>query len=380
MSAKKELFLYELRTTRWFLLIGMIWALLVILAQYICMIGFFPAMSGPDEMWMVEQMESGALFGMSLYRTLGFSMLLAPAVLGLMACFQFRDFQSKRKREYMMALPFTQKEKFMMRAGVGYGIVSLVSLVMGTGVMIVRLSFEHDIVKRNMLRPDYAAALSGDTPWHTLRTVFLVWAMLLAVYSVYVLAESVVHVSVLATIMGLGVMAAPAVLYFVVVYNNLSTVTLAGIGVELYEHLSGKFVYCGILGGSALGGFITDNYGANARYPGNWIAIFVLLIAIFLICTALAYLAVRRMDPARMGMVVSQRLARNVLSLGISVCAATCVWGFLFEMTSYHYFDSGLSNAARAEVWGHIALYLALWAASVFGLYLLCRKLLKITH
>ena len=123
MSAKKELFLYELRTTRWFLLIGMIWALLVILAQYICMIGFFPAMSGPDEMWMVEQMESGALFGVSLYRTLGPSMLLAPAVLGLMACFQFRDFQSKRKREYMMALPFTQKEKFMMRAGVGYGIV-----------------------------------------------------------------------------------------------------------------------------------------------------------------------------------------------------------------------------------------------------------------
>lgn len=96
------------------------------------------------------------------------------------------------QEEYFRSLPFTQSSRFAMRMGVGYMIITAVSVMFGLGALLIRQAHIEDVYMGDLLSPYYRQLLGNETIWHMLRSLLVFWLCLLVIYTVCVMAHTIV--------------------------------------------------------------------------------------------------------------------------------------------------------------------------------------------
>lgn len=149
-------------------------------------------------------------FGFSLTNYLEFFTLPAILFLGGMTVYQCSDYHKRTKREFMASLPYTQQERFLAKLVAGVGTITVYCLAFGIGVFGLRAYYYEWMMRSYLVFPEYKLILANDTWVHTLRTLLLLWLIMLAAYGIYLLLHSVVTNGIAASLMGVGVMLSPA--------------------------------------------------------------------------------------------------------------------------------------------------------------------------
>lgn len=103
MSRKKAVFLYEGKRMRWFALAGIIAGVLFTILMKHEFKGAFEDGS--------FYLGGGINYGFC--KMLGSASILIVGCIAVMSIFQFSDWHKKSTQEYLLSLPFTQKERFL---------------------------------------------------------------------------------------------------------------------------------------------------------------------------------------------------------------------------------------------------------------------------
>lgn len=127
MSRKKAVFLYESKRMRWFALAGIIAG------------GLFTILMMHEFKGAFEDgsfyLGGGINFGFC--KMLGSASILIVGCIAVMSIFQFSDWHKKSTQEYLLSLPFTQKERFLAKALCGYGTILLSGITVLLGMIYV---------------------------------------------------------------------------------------------------------------------------------------------------------------------------------------------------------------------------------------------------
>jgi hypothetical protein len=362
MHKMRALIQYEMRTMKWFLLAGVIsgiffaYVLSTLVGQESLL-----SYSTQTTWWSTPPFIAEPLFGETLRLSLQRGAILAIPALLIMSVLQFRDIHRKREQEYFHSLPFTKREQFVVKSAIGYGILTVTALVATAGVLIVRNGCMAELQKKAAVTPYYKVVLANDTIWHTLRSMCILWLVLLVVYSIMMLAHALVSKGVLAGLIGAGITAAPLWLWYVfyeIMYDGLD------IDMSWWWKIKNYF---GVLLGMGYGEtryYASDFFGnietgTFISYDNFWILALICIVTAG-ICFAFAYFVTGRNDLAKDGMIVQKHTARIFLGGGIGVCFASGIAMFLC-----YWFN----NEFILETFVIICLVLAL------AIYLLCQKL-----
>lgn len=361
MNRKKALIMHEMRTMRWFLLVGILGAMIFCLSLQ----------------WEGDSMafgflnwngERGSLFSETLLNRMYDIHFLVWSAFVLFTVLQFRDYHGRKTGEYMSSLPFTNRERFVVKALLGYAVIFVSWLVMAVGTIFVWKSVAAELRKASLLYPFYKELLANETIWHTLRTLCVFGLELLAAYSLFLLLHSMISNSGVASLFTLGVMAAPVELCYVVndIYYMM-TGKEAGYNVWGWEHLARIFV------GESLADFTNQdtewhhgayNWYVYVIYWDMWKVILVLLL-ILAVCTIVTWRMSKGYDPARGSCLVPHRGARLFLSLGIGVCVGTAIAQF---------FPSTMRSAPPDRVIVYFAMQIVCSGILSFVTYRLLRR------
>ena len=144
MHKYKTLFGYEFRRMWWALILGGLMALVGVL--YLGMqVSMRVSNCVPDFSTSItagitygSTYSGGSLFSDSLVETINVGLYLAFVLFPVLTAVMFRDGHSRRQEEYFRSLPFTQNSRFAMRMGVGYMIITAVSVLFGLGALLIR--------------------------------------------------------------------------------------------------------------------------------------------------------------------------------------------------------------------------------------------------
>ena len=151
MHKYKTLFGYEFRRMWWALILGGLMALVGVLYLGMqvsmrganCVPDF--SMSITDGITYGNTYAAGSLFSDSLVETINAGLYLAVVVFPVLTAVMFRDGHSRSQEEYFRSLPFTQSSRFAMRMGVGYMIITAVSVMFGLGALLIRQAHIEDV-------------------------------------------------------------------------------------------------------------------------------------------------------------------------------------------------------------------------------------------
>ncbi len=374
MNRKKALFYHEWKMMRWFLLAGLACCLgVVFLLSWQCNNHLVSLVD------VVVMGDNGEGFGSILINELSdFSPLAILAVL-VMAVFQFSDFHKKNRREYILSLPFTQRESFAVKFIMGCSVLTIICAVFAVGVFALRGVYYEAYIKPYLLIPAWKLIAANDTWMHTLRAVLTLWLLMLAVYAVAAAVHSLVTEGVTAVLICIGALAAPVSLFFMIdsyIQNPP----------DLFSSYPGLFQgVCGLLG---------DGYGSTYEYTGitpgdmNWGAyadvshiddygsvniVLSILAVVFFASSLLAFFVNGRRDAAKSGKLIPDRWARALISGGmafffsfpVSLLLLTVIWLIM-----------GLSQDLIDQVF----LRLFVQAASAVPLYVLWQKIFRINR
>lgn len=371
MNRKRALFWYEIGNLKWFLLGGLLLGAILLLG----ISGELHALTQSSAMARSRGFGWETFtFGQTFLQALEVATPIAIVLLGVMAAFQFSDYHNRNKREFIVSLPFTQQERFLMKVLVGFGVITIVWLVFGAGILALRAVYNPQIIRSYLLYPEYKIIMANDTFLHTLRTLMLLWLIVLAAYAVYMLVQSVVIHGVAGMLVGIGTMGAPAFLLLMILAY---TETLAGTDTGtafmrwLHHHdtcyrlsilFTGQSYYqdrfllsADYYEESALvGPFVLVSYG----YMTKLLIALALILVLILVIT---WLINAKQDGAGFGRIVPLKPVRLILSAGTAVCfGAGITWIFI--------------NVLEVETWFWTFLLLAAVCA---GLFILFNKLLK---
>lgn len=371
MNRKRALFWYEIGNLKWFLLGGLLLGgilLLGISSELHVLIRSGAMAKSRGYGWEMST------FGQVFLQALTVATPIAIVLLGVMAAYQFSDYHNRNKREFIVSLPFTQQERFRMKVLVGFGVITTVWLVFGAGILALRAVYDPQIIRSHLLYPEYKIIMANDTWLHTLRTLMLLWLIVLTAYAVYMLVQSVVIHGMAGMLVGIGTMAAPA---FLLLMIQLYTGTLAGPDAawtfEKWLHHHDTFYrLCLLFTGES---YYQDRFLLSADYyeKSDMVSSFVLvsygymtklLIALALILVlilVLTWFINAKQDGARFGRIVPLKPVRMLLSAGMAVCfGAGLTWIFIMVL--------------EVETW---FLTFLLLAAVCAGLFILFNKLWK---
>ncbi len=245
----------------------------------------------------------------------------------IMVFLQFSDLHHKRTEEYMCSLPFTRRQRFFVKIFIGYAVILMVWLVMTAGTILIRQSVITGMQKLNVLYSFSRELFANETVWHTLRTLGVFGMELLAAYSIFVLMHLVVKSSLAATVFSLGTMAFPWVLGHAVQrwHYLLSGKTL---GTGFWSQMAGIFT------GDSMAAFddgvscfinAGEGYGFTYVVYGNMWTVFILLLAVILVCAFFIWRCSAGEDLAACGRLVPDRRARLVLTAGMGFCFGVAV-------------------------------------------------------
>lgn len=330
MNRKKALYQYEFGNMKWFLCGGVgcvIVAVLLLNTIYTSEISLMNEI--PIFLGTASFMKNVLLF-MERFT------VMAILAIALMTAYQFSDYHKRNQREYIISLPYTQRERFAAKTLVGAGILTAACLILGIGICILRVLYYKEYAKRYLISPEYEMHLANDTWYHLIRTLLLFWIIALVVYAVFVLIHSVVSGEILASIMGIGIIAAPAYLVFMLFFgSNVYDLQHMEKMREMMAHLTrsilgGSYYYeMGVMDESVNVDFAFSSYVDYG--PVN--LVLLVLVLTFVACVVLAYIVNMKQDGAKMGCVIPSKVARGIISAGIAVCfsfpiAELFVWCF----------------------------------------------------
>ena len=373
MNRKRVLFWYEMGNLKWFLLGGLLLSgvLLGALGSALGDLSESAAMTRS----MGWAFGHAPTFGQTLLQMLEFATPAAIVLLSVMGAYQFSDYHKRNKREFIVSLPFTQQERFLMKGITGFGVITVVWLVFGTGIFALRAVYYPQIIRNYLLYPEYKIIMANDTWLHTFRTLMLVWLIMLAAYAVYMLICSVVIHGVAGILVSIGTMAAPAwLLLQILAYTEAIGGTDAGDAfVKWLNHHDTFYRLCLIFTGQKsyyqnefllssdsyaegdmVGSFALVSYGYMTK-------LFIALPLILLLLLAITWCINTKQDGARFGRLVPFKPARIILDAGIAVCFGSGITWILIMI-----FEVG-------------SLYLTLFLLAVVfaGLFMLTDKILK---
>lgn len=326
MNRKKALYQYEFAAMKWFLVAGLscaFFALLILNAEY--------RLGIPDaygEMNLVFSDRNYISFSKILMDRLSFLVPAALAALAFMTIFQFSDYHNRNQREYIVSLPFTQRERFAAKYIVGAGILTVVAAVFGAGVFVLRSMYFELMIKYNLVYPEYPVIYGNDTWFHTLRSLLLLWLMLLAAYSVFNLIHSVVTKGIMASLISLGIIVTPVYLLYMsvfYVYSFLEEFSIFSSYADKHTWMYTTKQICAAFIGS---GFYKMEFNTHADCAINYIdygntgAVLLVLLLVSIGFTAGAYIINGRQDGAKFGMIIPIRWIRMVIGAGAAFCIA----------------------------------------------------------
>lgn len=373
MNRKMALLRYEIGNAKWFLVAGiLLTGLLLLSINSVLYEMVFP------EAWTngIRNFSgtSTAAFGSTLLQALQYTTYPAIILLGYMAAVQFSDYHRRNKREYILSLPYTQQERFIAKFVTGFSMITVICLLFGIGVFCLRAYYYPRIIRNYLIYPVYKIMMANDTWQHTLRTVILLWLIMLAAYAVYMLVHTVVLQGNLATLVGLGVMAAPVWLkYQALAYESIfMNPEKTGMLENWFAHHSTtNRLFSLFMGGGYYEKFFDVSWLDYATYDvqdvislvsyGSMVKLFAAVVLIILICLALAWFFNNRQDGAKFGSLVPCRLVRIVLSAGIALCFGLGInWILIFVLPMEE-----------------LAPVLVILAILVAALYVITNKILK---
>lgn len=362
VNKKKALFRHEMRTMIWFLLAGILMAVTVsymlynMISECFSFDGSLIAFVEGTKITFTSRLSS-ALSKISI------ASVFAIVVMGIV---QFNDMHGKKSQEYLHSLPFTKRERFVVKALVGYMVITAVMIVALIGVLCVRQAVIPEIWKSNLLSPAYKVLLGTDTLWQAIGMMIVAWLSFMAVYSIMLLAHVLVNKGILAGIIGFGITVTPFWVYNVVMLLMTDT-PYFDVDSQYYQNWLNSRGYFGVLLGVANSdvenmqlGFSSD-FCSIIYYDKFWV-LFVICLVIVALCTAVSIFYTGRTDLARGGMLVQKRPARIFLCAGIGLC-----------------FGAGIGAFACLWFWNDVMLleFTVIGLISAFLIYFLCEKLFR---
>lgn len=324
MNRKKALYQYEFAAMKWFLVAGLacaFFALLILNAEY--------RLGIPDaygEMNLVFSDRNYISFSKILMDKLSFLVPATLVAVAFMTIFQFSDYHNRNQREYIVSLPFTQRERFAAKYIVGASILTVVIALFGAGVFVLRSMYFELLIKYNLVYPEYPVIYGNDTWFHTLRSLLLLWLVIMAAYSVFTLLHSVVTKGIMASLISLGIIVAPVYLLYMsafYVYSFFEEFYNSCVDEHMWmytlKQICGSFVGVGFYKQE----FLLQNDGMiNCVDYGNTGAVLLVLLLVSISFTAGAYIINSRQDGAKFGMLIPIRWIRMVIGAGAAFCFA----------------------------------------------------------
>lgn len=328
MNKKKALFLYELRRSWWILLVG------VCLALVGCFIVWQEVGQG-TWLWggvydsFIDDLESisvGSQFSSALVETICMGLHVLVFAIALMMLLAYSDLHSRRNQEYLHCLPYTKTQRFMMRTVLMYGYITVCCLVFSLGVIAVRQIEIDNIQYNTLLSPAYEELLANETIWHTLRSLVLLWLILTALYTLFLMVHTLVNVSAMASLMTIGVISAPRVLCWTI---NQFCLIFTGKELTHYSSLAslsdifwGNATYVGAASGGVVVGGGNSVPATYAVGYENMLLQYILMIVVAAAAFLIAWKANKSYDLAKNRMLVSIRWARYTFAAGMGFCFA----------------------------------------------------------
>lgn len=362
MNRKKALYRYEFGNMKWFLVAGLVCCGLLLLFLNKDFHGC------QNSAW-----EISTSFNQQLLGPLGVATVLAIFAVAVMTVFQFSDYHKRNKREYISSLPYTQKERFVAKYLVGGGIVSVVWLIFGAGVLLLREKYFMFFLKNDLTSPVYKVTWGNDMTYQTVRWLLLLWLILMTVYSVFTLVHSVVTHGVVAFVVGIGALYTPAVLmYEIMFYYQMfqqKNLKLPPFVEAVWQGLQAP------LGDSyRLKDYTMEDYAAYIDY-GSMPVVFGILALIFLVCVVASYLVNIRQDSAKYGVLVVKKWARIAISAGVAVGGSFLLIALFGTITYVVSGEETTSPQGIAYCW--LAVQLVLMAAIYWLMMRLTRRTTK---
>ena len=317
MSRKKTVFLYESKRMRWFALAGIIAGVLFT----ILMLHEFKGALEDGAFYL----GGGINFGFC--KMLGSASILIVGCIAVMSIFQFSDWHKKSTQEYLLSLPFTQKERFLAKALCGYGTILLSGITVLLGMIYVRNCYITEFWK-NLSGIAYSDIIMGNnTMWQLIQLGLQLILMMLALYSVFLLAHILVSRGIVAALIGTGMSFAPIYLWsvgYVLLYDGWFFREMQ-LDIPKYREWGqylGLCVGSGFRSTDMCSQMESSSYYIIVNYSNFWLMLFAAFATIFII-GGLAYWISGRVDMARTGIVVQKKSARSFISAGMGVCFGT---------------------------------------------------------
>ncbi len=349
MSRKRMLYRYEWNNLKWFLAAGVICSLVILLGIYSeCASGgmVWSSDSGGGDMLQLLYLWGGGIgsFGTILIQALQAITLPAIVFLGVMAAYQFSDYHKRNKREFIVSLPYTQRERLVAKLLTGFASITGIWLVFGIGIVGLRMYYFPRILRSYLLYPEYKLIMANDTWFHTIRTLLLFWLILLTAYAIYAVVHSLVAHGVTASLVGIGIMLTPLWLRVqLCAYEELLYDDSVGRLFRWLGHHPAITRLCDLFSGQ---GYYRDYFMTNGYYDEDRVLDFMLVdyssstkvivvvILLLLVCVLAAWLVNARQDGAKLGQIVPEKPVRILLSAGMAVCFGLGVtWIFIFTLS-----------------------------------------------
>lgn len=317
MKRIRALVLHEMRTLRWFILVGILCALAV----------------GPWLSWGMSEVaihyndkaydmfeRGGSIFSEELIATLQQGHMTAIFLFAILVTIQFAGYHKRKNVEFLSSLPYTHREKFFAKVFSGYGVITLCCMALLGVVMFVRNQYIGEYHRIAMLSPGYAELLGNEMPWHTIRSVLIFWIILIAVYSIYSMVQNLINNTVLATLVGGGLILLPSWICIVLMYIG-DCVGGTYISSLDYEFRLANILLMGTGYASVHGG---EDGLLMLSYDNMLVVTGILLLIIAITIGSCLYVNSKK-DLAREGILVPQKEVRIILSAGISICLGTAI-------------------------------------------------------
>lgn len=321
MNRKRALYCYEFDNMKWFLLAGIVCCLLAIFCFYS---QFGAAVALGLHNFFDFSYEAASFIGVILD---GMEKLTPVALIALsfMVMFQFSDYHQRNRREYMVSLPFSQRERFVAKFFVGSSILTIICVAFGVGIFMLRNTYFPYYVKRSLVFPEYQIFCGNDTWFQTLRVILLLWITMLTAYAIFTVIHTLISVGIVASVVSLGVIATPYyLLCMVYLYTEMFSPAsnhhplLEGPFAQICRSFIGAGYYKNMVDISYTS--FGDELTNGVIDYGSMFAVFLTLIIVFVTCTLFAYIINARQDGAKFGTVIPIPWARAFFSGGIALC------------------------------------------------------------
>lgn len=364
MNKKKALFLYELRRSWWICLVG------ICLAMIGCLIVWQEASQLGTQGLFWDSLYSvsvGSKFSAALVWTICLGHHVLVVAVALVMLLVYSDLYNRRNQEYLHCLPYTKTQRFMMRTVLMYGYITVCCLVFSLGVIAIR-QIEIDNIRYNtLLSPAYAGLLANETIWHTIRSLVLLWLILMALYTIFLMMNTLVNVSVLANIMAIGVITAPKVLtwtinQFYLIFCGKEWINYSSM-TSLADIFWGNATYvgAGLEAGVYSGTMDMTGDGLNTHTVSydNMLLQYVLMIVVIAAALLIAWKANKSYDLAKKRMLVPIRWARNTAAVGMGFCfaagiGATVGWTAVYAQRVDFSTSAGITGLAALLLLGGV--------------------------